>query len=340
MRISVIGLNLAKHVFQVHGIDSDGKIVVRKKMRRGEVLEFFAGLDPCLVGMEACATGHYWAREIAALGHQVRLISPSYVKPYVKRQKNDAADAEAICEAVTRPSMRFVPVKTVEQQSLLMLHRARNLLIGQKTMTVNAIRAHLAEFGLVAPQGRNGFSDLVDAVLNEEIPLTTLARTALVGIIEHYAALMNQIRSIEKQLLAWHRGSEASQRLETIPGVGPIVATALVATIPNAQAFSSGRQLAAWIGLVPRQSSSGGKQRLGRITKQGEPYLRRLLVVGAAAVVRRCGTNGSGLGPWITGLRERRPGMVAVVALANKIARIAWAILTKNEVYRPRVIPS
>ena len=340
MQVSVIGLDLAKRTFQVHGVDRDGKVVLRRKLRRTEVLAFFSSLDPCLIGMEACATAHYWAREIAAFGHDVRLIPPGYVKPYVKRQKNDAADAEAICEAVSRPSMRFVGIKSVEQQSLLMLHRARDLLIRQRTMTANAIRAHLAEFGLVAAQGMNGLSELIDAVLNDEISLMPFAKTALVSLIEQYAGLLRQARAIEKQLLVWHKSNEASRRLETIPGIGPIAATALVATIPDAKSFSSGRRLAAWIGLVPRQNSSGGKRRLGRITKQGEPYLRRLLVVGAAAVMRRCETNGSGLGPWIVGLRGRRPGMVAVVALANKIARIVWAVLTKDEVYEPRAIPS
>jgi transposase len=339
MHPKVIGLDLAKHIFQVHGVDSAGKTVLVKRLRRSDVLNFFARLEPCLIGVEACATAHYWARELSVLGHEVRLMQASYIKPYVKRQKNDAADAEAICEAVSRPNMRFVPVKSPEQQSVLMLHRARDLLIRQRTMLGNAMRAHLAEFGIIARQGVVGLATLMAAV-TEDQAIPELARDAIGALVEQLNSLTKQIKTVEGHILAWHRSNQASRRLQTIPGVGPIVASALAATIVDPAFFVSGRHLAAWIGLVPRQRSSGGKDRLGGITKKGDPYLRRLLVVGASAVIRFAKTDGSALGTWITALRSRRPGMIATVALANKLARIAWVVLMRGETYQARSIPA
>jgi transposase len=337
MQITTIGLDLAKQVFQVHAVDDAGAVVLRKQLRRSEVLAFFARLPACRVGMEACATSHQWAREIGAFGHDVRLMPPAYVKPYLKRQKNDAADAEAICEAVSRPNMRFVPVKSVEQQSVLMLHRTRDLLIRQRTMLANALRSHMAEFGRISRQGVAGLMALIAIIEDEDQPaLPSLARRALQGLISQLRSVNAQIDGIEADIIAWHRSSEESCRLATVPGIGPIIASALVATISNINTFVSGRQLAAWIGLVPRQNSSGGKERLGRITKQGEPYLRRLLVIGASSVIRFSKNRATALGAWAQSLRDRRPAMVATIGLANKLARIAWAVLYRGEAFQAR----
>ncbi|MCK0172073.1 IS110 family transposase [Aliiroseovarius sp. S1123] len=334
MEITTLGIDLAKSVLQLHGVDERGRIVLQKKLRRGAVLTFLSKLDPCLIGMEACATSHFWARQIAALGHDVRLIPPSYVKPYVKRQKNDAADAEAICEAVTRPSMRFVPIKTEEQQSVLVLHRSRDLLMRQRTMILNAIRAHMAEFGIVAPQGPRKVIDLVMRLHNgDHTELPDFARFALLALGKQLENLADEIRKIERKLLVWHRQTHASQCLETIPGVGFITATALAASVPDPSVFKSGRQFAAWLGLVPRQNSSGGKDRLGRISKMGNGYLRRLLVVGATSVTRRAATIDTRTGVWVRSLLERKPTRLVTVAIANKTARTAWALLAKKESY-------
>ncbi len=335
--VITIGLDIAKHVFQVHGVDEAGGVSIRRKLRRSEVLQFFEGLSPCLVGMEACATAHYWARSIMALGHRVKLMPPTYVKPYVKRQKNDVADAGAICEAVTRPTMRFVPVKGEEQQGILVLHRTRELLIRQRTMLINALRAHLAEFGIIVAKGRAGVMTLAALVEDEEhelIPET--AREALLMVVDQLRDAQERVGIIERKILIWHRSNEQSRRLETIPGVGPITASAIAATITDASLFRSGRELAAWIGLVPRQNSSGGKERLGHISKKGDPYLRRLLVVGAHAVLRFARNGKPSTTKWATSLLARKPYQVAAVALANKMARIAWALLTTNEVFRPQ----
>ena len=329
--VSTIGLDIAKSVFQVHGVDSDGEVVICKRVRRSKLLEFFAALSPCLIGIEACPSAHYWGRQLQTLGHKVRLIPPSYVKAYVKRNKNDANDAAAICEAVTRPSMRFVPTKSEQQQCGLMLHRSRQLLVRQRTMLSNAIRGHLAELGVVSAKGRNGMAELLRIISNEGsncIPAT--ARLSLEVLARQYAAIAVEIGTIEKHIHAWHRSCEASRRLEEIPGIGPIIATALVAEVGDWKAFSSGRNLAAWIGLVPKQHSTGGKDRLGGISKQGNRYLRWLLVAGAMAVIRyarRHGTKRS----WLVRLMERRPPKVAAVALANKIARMAWALMVRGE---------
>jgi transposase len=335
MQITTIGLDLAKSWFQVHGVDAGGNVVIRRKLKRGDVVNFFKSLEPCLVGIEACATAHYWARELIALGHQVKLMPPAYVKAYVKRNKNDAADAEAICEAVTRPTMRFVPVKSAERQSVLVLHRTRELPVRQRTMLINAIRGHCAEFGIIAPQGARRTVELVEQVGQAEASLLPeLARSALLMLIDQHGALATQIRTLERRLLAWHRNDQASQRLATIPGVGIITATALSAAVTDPSIFRSGREFAAFLGLVPRQNSSGGKDRLGRISKMGDGYLRKLLVVGATSVIRRARTGTVGAAPWIRSLLERRPARVVTVAMANKTARIAWAVLARGDVYR------
>ena len=286
MQVTTIGLDIAKNVFQVHGVDATEKVVVRKQLRRRQVLEFFKALPPCLVGMEACATAHYWARELTKLGHQVRLMPAKDVKAYVKRNKNDAADAEAICEAVRRPTMRFVQPKSAEQQGRLMLHRTRDLLLRQRTQLINAMRAHLAELGIVAAQGRDGIKELLKIIASEEdARLPVDAHASLVVLAAGLQAVQTMIRSIEKRIMVQHRSNEASQRLESIPGIGVIGATAIAATVPDPKVFGSGRDFAAWIGLVPREDSTGGKQKLGPISKRGDRYLRRILVVGACAVL-------------------------------------------------------
>jgi transposase len=333
--VSTIGLDLAKNVFQVHGVDAFGDVVIRKQLRRSQVLTFFAGLDACLVGMEACAGSHHWARELRALGHEVRIMPAHYVKPYVKRNKNDAADAAAIAEAVTRPSMRFVAVKEPEQQGLLMLHRTRALLVRQRTMLVNAIRAHLAEFGIVAPVGLRGLKTLlavIDDGGDERCP--AVARDCLGSLARALATIEREAALAERRICVWHRQNQASRNLASIPGVGPIIASALVASVSDPLVFRTGRELAAWIGLVPRQNSTGGKARMGRISKQGDPYLRWLLVAGAMAVIRHGRKTGFRDDPWLADLIARKPTKVAAVALANKNARTAWALLATGETYR------
>jgi transposase len=336
--IKTIGLDIAKSVFQVDGVDADGGVVVRRQLKRRYVLAFFEKLPSCLIGMEACASAHHWSRQLQALGHTVRVMPPAYVKPYVKRHKNDATDAEAICEAVTRANMRFVPTKTAEQQGGLVLHRTRHLLIRQQTSVINAIRAHLAEFGIVAPVGRRGMEELLRIVGDaSDQRLPEVARACLAALGGQLRMLKAQILHFDRMIIAWHRGDETSKRLDELPGVGPALATALVASVADPRAFRSGRDFSAWIGLVPKQSSSGGKQKLGSISKQGDRYLRGLFTAGALAVIRYAKLHGTGHRPWLAALLARRPTKVAAIALANKIARMAWAMMVRGERYREPV---
>lgn len=336
-KITTVGLDLAKTVFQVHAADRNGRPVVRKKLRRRQVLDFFAGLPPCLVGLEACASAHHWARELQALGHEVRLIPPQYVRPFVKTNKNDASDAEAISEALMRPTMRFAAVKSAEQQSVLLLHRARELLVRQRTMLINALRGHCGEFGIVVAQGAPKVADLIERIEDpDDARIPALAREALGFLVAQLRGVQTEVRGLEKKLKAWHRSNEASRRLEAIPGVGVITATALVATIGDASQFHSGRQLAAWLGLVPRQYSSGGKERLGRISKRGDGYIRRLLVHGARADLRWSRRRKHERSAWQESLLARRPTNVVLVAMANKTARVAWALLSRGETFRAK----
>jgi transposase len=336
--VTTIGLDIAKSVFQVHGIDAEDRVIIRRQLKRRYVLAFFEKLPPCLVGIEACASSHHWSRELKALGHRVRLMPPAYVKPYVKRQKNDAADAEAICEAVRRPTMRFVATKTPEQQSCLMLHRTRHLFIRQQTAVINVIRGHLAEFGIVAPVGRRGVEELLDVVADpSDKRVPEVARTCLAALGAQLRKLKEQILEFDRMIMAWHRSNEARRRLDAIPGVGPMLATALVASIADPKVFRSGRNFSAWIGLVPKQHSSGGKDRLGSISKQGDRYLRSLFMAGALAVIRYAKIHGTKHRPWLTALLARRPTKVAAIALANKIARMVWAMMARGERYKEPV---
>jgi transposase len=336
-KISTIGLDLAKHVFQVHGVDQQGAVAVRKQLRRGAVMEFFAKLAPCIVGIEACGSAHYWAREIVALGHDVKLMPPAYVKPYVKRGKNDAADAEAICEAVMRPTMRFVPVKSAQQQASSMVYKVRELLVRQRTQSVNALRSHLAELGIIAAQGTGKLTELI-AVVREpgDGRLPEAARLALEDLAGQIEALDARLSRLDNEIVAQVRASEAGRRLTSIPGVGPITAGALLAMVPDPAGFRSARHFATWLGLGPRHDSTGGKQRFGRISKKGNRYLRTLLILGAANVLRFMRKN-SAVSAWLAALRQRRPFKVVAVALAHKMARIVWALMTKGGTYRAAI---
>lgn len=335
MKITTVGIDLAKNVLQIHGADENGKPVLRKQLKRNQVMTYFANLEPCLIGMEACGSAHYWARQLQSLGHELRLISPQFVKPYVKTNKHDMADAEAICEAVGRPTMRFVPIKNVEQQAMLSLHRAREGFIGDRTATVNRIRGLLLEFGLIIPQGighvRNKVPELIEDATNE---LPGMFRVLIDQLLEHLKWLDKQIDQIEGQINTWHRNNADSQRLAEIPGIGVISATALIAMIGNARNFKNGRELAAWIGLVPRQHSTGGKQTLLGISKRGDAYLRKLLVHGARALAyyarKKADSNN-----WLYKLINRKHMNIAIVAQANKTARIVWALLAHGREFRP-----
>ncbi len=333
-KITTIGLDIAKSVFQVHGVDAAGDVVVRKRLSRARVIPFFAKLPRCLVGIEACNTSHHWARELIALGHDVRLMPAQYVKPYVKRGKNDAADAEAICEAVTRPTMRFVAVKTPEQQSVMMLHRVRLMLNRQRTQLSNAMRAHMSEFGIVAPVGRLGLERLLTIIADrDDESLPGDARLCLEMLGAQLAVVKEQVLENDRRIRASARETEVGRRLMEIPGVGPLLASAFVASVADPHMFKTGRDLAAWIGLVPRQNSSGGKDRLGGISRAGNRYLRQMLVVGAMAVIRHAERHGSKRA-WLIELMKRRAKKVAAVALANKTARMVWAMMTSGAHYR------
>lgn len=332
--VSTIGLDLAKHAFQVHGADTVGKAVLRKQLRRGEVMRFFGALEPCVVAMEACGSAHYWAREIARLGHDVRLIAPAYVKPFVKRQKNDAADAEAICEAAQRPSMRFVAVKSVERQAAALVFRTRDLLVRQRTQTINALRSHLAEFGMIAPKGPANIAALAARLGEPGEKLPVEARIMLEVLADTIAALEGRIAQLDAEIARRAREDETARRLMTIPGIGPITATAMAALAPPPDIFRRGRDFAAWLGLTPLQKSSGGKQRLGRISKMGERTLRRLLIIGASSVVSHTARRGATPGTWLARMLATKPRMLIVVALANKMARTVWALMARQEDYR------
>lgn len=337
-QVTTIGLDLAKNVFQLHGVDARGRVVLRKRLSRSRLLGFFANLPRCVIGMEACGGAHYWARELAVLGHEVRLMPPSYVRPYVKRNKHDPADAEACCEAVTRPSMRFVPIKSVEQQSVLLLHRGRELLVRQRTQLVNALRGHLTEFGVVAAKGITKLDELLALVADPtDRRVPPLGREVLALLVAQLRDTERKIADLERRLVAWHRTNEVSRRLATIPGVGPITATALVATVGDPAFFTSARHFAAWLGLTPRQHSSGNRVWQGGISKRGPGYLRRLLVQGAQSLRYWAKGRAGAHQVWLDGLRERRPGNVVTVALANKTARIAWAVMVRGEPFRSRV---
>jgi len=334
MKTTTVGLDLAKNVFQVHGVDGAGEVIVRKALRRRQVMPFFERLEPSLIGMEACGTSHYWARELSGLGHEVKLMPPAYVKPYVKRGKTDAGDAEAICEAVTRPTMRFVAIKSPEQQSLLALHRVRDLLIRQRTQLVNMIRGQLAEFGIVLAKGIQHMLRLVERLLDgEALELPTLAAKIMITVAAQVRELQGRIGALEKELKLWSRDNQVVKRLQTIPGIGIITASALAATVTDPHQFTSGRQFAAWLGLTPRANSSGGKERLGRISKMGDRYLRRLLINGMTAQLQSVRRHPD-RHPWTIELLHRKPAKLVAVAMANKTARIVWAVMTRDEIYR------
>ena len=335
MEITTIGLDLAKSVFQVHGVDATGQVIVRRSLRRAQMLPFFARLPSCLVGMEACGTSHYWARELIKLGHQVRLMPPAYVKPYVKRGKTDAADAEAVCEAVTRPTMRFVPVKSPEQQAALSIHRTRDLLVKQRTQAINMIRGLLAEFGIDIPKGLERALLMARRIVDGEAPDVPMEAAKIVGTLSRQALDIHiRLREIDRDLLVWQRGNDVARRLLTIPGIGPVGATALAASVTDPHQFRSGRQFAAWLGLAPLQKSSDGKERFGRITKMGAKHLGKLLIVGMTSLVRRAKHDPTTVDPRLADLVVRKPVRVATVAMANKTARIVWAVMARGESYR------
>lgn len=339
MQVTTIGLDLAKNVFQVHGITDSGEVAFNRALRRSQVLAFFERLDPCLVGIEACGTSHHWARELLKLGHEVRLIPPVYVKPYVKRGKSDATDAAAICEAVTRPTMRFVEVKTPEQQAILALHRTRDLVVRQRTQTINMLRGQLAEFGIVFAQGVGHATRFARRMLDGDRPdLPEVADMVITELCEQLIFLHGKIAGYTRRMMQVARREERVALLQTIPGIGPITASAIVATVGTGRQFGNGRAFAAWLGLTPLNRSSGGKERLAGISKMGDQYLRRLLVIGMMSRMRRIAQNPERYDPWFADILTRKPGKVAAVAMANKTARMVWAVLTRNEPYRVRTI--
>lgn len=340
MNISTAGLDIAKQVIQIHAVDIHGKPVIRKQLKRHQVLPFFANLPPCLIGIEACGGAHDWARRLSALGHTVKLMAPQFVKPYVKANKHDVADAEAICEAVSRPSMRFVPVKNPEQQALLALHRARQGFVVARTAQGNQIRGLLAEFGLVVPKGLTALKRRIPEILEDaENGLPGAFRELLDTLANHLSELNHQVEDITQRIESIHRANPLSRRLAQIPGIGPLIATALLAAIGDIKSFANGRQLAAWLGLVPKQSSTGGKTRLLGISKRGDTYLRTLLIHGARSALKAAQHKPDAGETWLTSLAERRNPNIAAVALANKNARIAFALLAHDRDYQPGHVP-
>jgi transposase len=336
--VTTIGLDIAKNVFHAHGADAGGRALFSRKISRTRVLEFFAKQPLCLVALEACGGAHHWARELTLLGHEVKLIPPAYVKPFVKRHKNDAVDAEAICEAVQRPNMRFVAIKSEEQQASALVFRTRDLLVRQRTQLINAIRGHLTEYGWVAPKGPSHvamLSDLLDAEMGSSLP--EAARPMFRTMLDLLDVLNSKISELDKEIARRAREDVIARRLMTIPGVGPITATAIAALAPPPKTFTKGRDFAAWLGLAPRQLSTGGKQKLGSITKMGERTLRRLIIIGCSAVVLQASKRGAPVGSWLEQMMARKPRMLVTVALANKTARIIWALLIKQEEYKAPV---
>jgi transposase len=344
----IIGLDISKSVFQVHGVNEPGEVVLKKRLRRAQLVAYFASLAPCRLGIEACGGAHHWARELARLGHEVKLLPPSYVKPYVKRGKNDALDAEAICEALQRPNMRFVPVKSREAQGALALHKVRDQLVRMRTKLVNLLRAHLSEFGIIAPQGIGKIGELKAVIADEgDDRLPALARQALAPVVRQLDEIAGDIKKLEVEIKALAKSQEASLRLATIPGVGPIIASAIVASVPDAKVFRSGRHFAAWLGLTPKQNASALKDRRGRISKMGNRYLRTLLVLGATSMVRQAQRTKTPEAPddrqgtarpapaFIARLLARKPARLVTVAYASKMARIIWALLAHGGTYRP-----
>lgn len=340
MKITTVGIDLAKNLFQVHGINERGKAVLRRQLRRGQVSVFFANMPACVIGMEACASAHYWGRTLQSLGHTVRLMAPQFVKPYVKTNKNDVADAEAICEAVSRPNMRYVPIKTIEQQSILSVHRVRSGFVKARTAQANQIRGLLGEFGLVIPQGIGNVAKRVPEILEDaNKELTVPFRHLIDRLTQHLKELDRQVKDLEREIIAWHRSNEQSRRLEQIPGIGPLAASALVASIANPRSFDNGRQVSAWLGLVPRQSSSGGKPTLLGMSKRGDAYLRTLLIHGARSAIIIAKKKVDNTQGWLSNLLKRRHPNIAAVALANKNVRTVWAMLANGTEFNPAHAP-
>jgi transposase len=331
-----IGVDLGKNYFQLHALEGEGGSAVNRKLSRTKIRAFFARIAPCRVGMEACGSAHYWARELTTMGHEVVLMPPASIKPYVKRGKNDAVDAAAVCEAMSQTDMRFVPVKSADQQAVLMLHKTRELLIKQRTMSVNALRSHMAEFGLVVAKGIGRVGELL-ALAGNDASLPAEARETLKLLASHLEGLDRSIGAAEKRIAKANAGSRLSLLLDQIPGVGPIIASAIGASVPDPSVFKSGRDFAAWLGLTPRQNSSGGKEKLGGITKQGNRYIRKMLVVGCTSALRVASKRQGALAEWIATLRAKKPERLVAVALANKLARICWAIMTTGEVFHQEI---
>ena len=340
MNITTVGIDLAKNLFQVHAVDERGKAVLRRQLRRKQVAGFFANLPPCVIGMEACASAHHWGRTLQRFGHTVRLMAPQFVKPYVKTNKNDVADAEAICEAVGRANMRFVPIKSIEQQGILSVHRVRQGFVKARTAQANQIRGLLGEFGLVIPQGIINVAKRVPEILEDasnELPVPF--RQLIDRLTEHLKELDRQVKEFEKEIIAWHRSSDLSRKLEKIPGIGPLAASALVASIADARSFENGRQVSAWLGLVPRQSSSGGKATLLGMSKRGDAYLRTLLIHGARSAILAAQHKVDNTNGWLANLLTRRHPNIAAVALANKNVRTVWALLAHGREFKADYVP-